>query len=290
VTPAAKPPEPEDGNTQVIRRILVALDASPHSREALEAAVELAVRYRAELLGLFVEDANLLRVAELPFTREVGLSSGMPRRLDALQLEQSLRAQVRLIEKLLRQSLRRGQIAGSLRVVRGQIVTELLVAARDADLVVLGRGGNPRRRIIGSNLRRVLESTLETPLLVGRKVAPGRPVLVLFDGGEPAFRALAAALQLARRERDGLVVLIPKPGGAEAESLRDLAGRWLEQQGAQARFLFIQGTSPEILQRVVEAEQGRILVTHAPTRGMSVDLEITEHLLGGLSCSLLLIR
>ncbi|MDD3447991.1 MAG: universal stress protein [Gammaproteobacteria bacterium] len=274
----------------MFRRILVALDASPHSREALEAAVELAVRDRAELLGLFVEDANLLRLAELPFTREVGLSSGMPRRLDALQLEQSLRAQVRLIERLLRQNLRRGRIAGSLRVVRGQIVAELLLAARDADLVVVGRGGNPHRRIIGSNLRRILESAPETPLLVGRKAPPGRPVLVLFDGGEPSFRALAAALQLARRERDGLVVLIPQPGGAEAESLRDLAGQWLERQGAQARFLFIQGTSPGMLQRAVEAEQGRILVTHAPARGMSTALEITERLLGGLSCSLLLIR
>ena len=43
-----------------IRRILVALDASPHSLAALEAASELADALKAELVGIFVEDVNLL--------------------------------------------------------------------------------------------------------------------------------------------------------------------------------------------------------------------------------------
>ena len=50
------------------RRILVALDASAHSHAALAAAVALAARLHAEIEGLFVEDINLLRLAELPFT------------------------------------------------------------------------------------------------------------------------------------------------------------------------------------------------------------------------------
>ena len=44
-----------------IRRILVALDASPASLSAMQNAVELAARLGAELIGLFVEDINLLR-------------------------------------------------------------------------------------------------------------------------------------------------------------------------------------------------------------------------------------
>ncbi|MBK7177644.1 MAG: universal stress protein [Chloroflexi bacterium] len=54
-----------------IQRILVALDASPHSLAALEAAIDLAERLDAELQGLFVEDINLLRLAQLPFAREL---------------------------------------------------------------------------------------------------------------------------------------------------------------------------------------------------------------------------
>ena len=46
-----------------IRRILVALDSSPHSMAALETAVELAANLGARIIGLFVEEANLLRAA-----------------------------------------------------------------------------------------------------------------------------------------------------------------------------------------------------------------------------------
>ena len=48
-----------------IRRILVALDSSPASLSAMEQAIELAAGFEAEVIGLFVEDINLVRLAEL---------------------------------------------------------------------------------------------------------------------------------------------------------------------------------------------------------------------------------
>jgi nucleotide-binding universal stress UspA family protein len=61
-----------EGRLQGFQRILVALDASPASLAALDFATELAERHQAELLGIYVEDINLLRSAEIPFTREIG--------------------------------------------------------------------------------------------------------------------------------------------------------------------------------------------------------------------------
>ena len=46
-----------------IRRILIALDASTHSLAALDAAAEMAANMQAELIGLFVEDENLLHLS-----------------------------------------------------------------------------------------------------------------------------------------------------------------------------------------------------------------------------------
>jgi hypothetical protein len=54
-----------------IRRILIALDASPDGLSALETSAWLAARMNAELQGLFVEDESLLRIAEIPLAREV---------------------------------------------------------------------------------------------------------------------------------------------------------------------------------------------------------------------------
>ena len=109
-----------------IRRILVALDASPHSQAALEAASELADVLKAELVGIFVEDVNLLRLAGLPFAREVGYPSGTDRPLDSPSMERELRIQAEQARQTLAGVAVRRQIRWSFRVVRGQVATELL--------------------------------------------------------------------------------------------------------------------------------------------------------------------
>ncbi|PKN22384.1 MAG: hypothetical protein CVU64_24985, partial [Deltaproteobacteria bacterium HGW-Deltaproteobacteria-21] len=58
-----------------IRRILVAMDPSYRSVGALDVAAELAARLGAELSAVFVEDVDLLHLAELPFAMEIGSRS-----------------------------------------------------------------------------------------------------------------------------------------------------------------------------------------------------------------------
>ncbi|MGD8821809.1 MAG: universal stress protein, partial [Anaerolineales bacterium] len=73
---------PEDKNPTRVERILVAVDASSHSRAALEAAAELAASLEVELVGIFVEDINLMRLAELPIAVEIETPTGQVRRID----------------------------------------------------------------------------------------------------------------------------------------------------------------------------------------------------------------
>ncbi len=47
---------------QQARRVLAMLDASRHSRMALQAAVELAREHRAELVALYVEEIGRAHV------------------------------------------------------------------------------------------------------------------------------------------------------------------------------------------------------------------------------------
>ena len=76
-----------------VRRILVALDASPHSLAALRAAAELAADLDAELVGIFVEDINLLRLSDLPLASEVTIYTTTSRRLNRQEIERQLRSQ-----------------------------------------------------------------------------------------------------------------------------------------------------------------------------------------------------
>ena len=59
-----------------IRRVVVALDAVSENRAAIDAAARLAARWKCRLHGVFVEDDELLRLAVLPFARQVTLGFG----------------------------------------------------------------------------------------------------------------------------------------------------------------------------------------------------------------------
>lgn len=82
-----------------IRRVVACF--APGSVARPEAAARLARELEAEFLGLFVEDADLLRFASLPFAREVGLASALPLAMNLAALERQLRAQASALEAAL---------------------------------------------------------------------------------------------------------------------------------------------------------------------------------------------
>jgi K+-sensing histidine kinase KdpD len=119
-----------------IRRVIVGLDPAAQSRALLEAAVDLAGEMQAELLGLFVENQDLLHFAGLPFAREVGFESATRRTLDVESMERTLRALAKEARQALESVAGSTQVKWSFRVVRGAPAAELLAAAEESDLVI----------------------------------------------------------------------------------------------------------------------------------------------------------
>ncbi len=75
---------------RTIRSVLVAIDDASSGHDIMEAAVSLAADLQAELQGLYIEDVNLLRMAELPFVYEVTTASGAIRPIDAQSLQKAM--------------------------------------------------------------------------------------------------------------------------------------------------------------------------------------------------------
>jgi nucleotide-binding universal stress UspA family protein len=200
----------------VARRILVALDASPYGLAALEEAANLAAELRAELQGLFVEDVNLLRLACLPFVREITFSTAAPRQLDQLEMEQALRARADRIRQVLASRAHRASIEWSFEVTRGHVTRASLAAASEADVVFMGR-----------------ESPTRAPAFL-RSGPRRRPLVVLFDGSPSAYRVMDIAAQLARHQRNDLVVVIAASSLRQDQELRQDCGQWLNTQGLTA--------------------------------------------------------
>ncbi len=212
-----------------IRRILVALDASGASLAALDAAARLAVQMEAELLGLFVEDVNLLRLAGLPFAREVGLTLAHARPLASADMERALRAQALRAQQALEQAAARLSVRCSFRVVRGQVTEELLAAAEDADLVAIGLSRQTISRARpGTTAAAMAAGTTRPTLMLPRGAAVRPPVMVIYIGSAAGERALALAMLLAQAEQWPLTVWIAGKDEKQRKKLQAEAEQALE--------------------------------------------------------------
>jgi len=274
----------------MIRRILVALDASPPSLAALEAAVELAGRFRAELLGLFVEDVNLLRLAELPFAQEIGFFSATRRKLDTQRIERQFRGQAARIRRVLELIAERMQVNWSFRVARGVIASELLTAASEVDLIILGRGGwsLTQRRQLGSTARAILSETPCLALILQQGTCLELPMLVVYDGSPLAQKALATAAALVQGEDGDLTVLVLADDLDMAHRLQRQAAEWLQGRGVNVRYRPLTKLSVPRLAHILQTEERGTLVL--PARSALLQDEVLLALLDEIEMPVLLVR
>ena len=273
---------------RTIRRILVAVDASRHSLAALEAAAELAAILEAELLGLFVEDANLLRLAGLPVAREVRYPFVTPARMDRTRMERALRAQATQARQALAAASERRHVEWSFRVVRGEVTPEVLSAALEADLLTLGKASRPltQRARMGSTARAAAEEAPCCVLMLQHDVEIQPPVLAAYDGTPTARKALTMAAHLARRQEGALTVLILADTADEAQRLRVEAADTLGRQRPPVHYRRLAGANSTALAREVWSEGGGVLVLS----GTILAQEALDKLLDTVNCPVLLVR
>jgi nucleotide-binding universal stress UspA family protein len=224
-----------------IRRIVVAIDASPGSVEALEAAAGLAETLKAELQGLFVEDVDLLRWSSLPFARQVGTTSGEYRRLDSGQLERQLQAQAAHARATVDATARRFGLHTSFRIARGSVPEELLLNLTGEDVLSISVLRRPERsgHRLGSTARRVVLMGRGRLLLLPPGVRPTSPVAVVVDDSPASVDALEIAVAMVRgRTRDlHLYCVAPSEQAARVLSREATARLGPDGTGAEFRYL-----------------------------------------------------
>lgn len=207
-----------------IRRILVALDASSHSLAALEVAVNLAELLQAELVGIFVEDINLVRVAQLPFVREIRFPAAQIYDINEEQMQEQLRAQAAQAQREISELADEKHVRYSFQVVRGPVTAKLLAAALEADLLALGRLGRslaPQSRL-GSTARTAVAQAKGPVLLMRAGVDLSQPVLALYDGTPAARRALSVAAVLAQNSGHLRVLIWTDDNDSARDYKRDI--------------------------------------------------------------------
>lgn len=245
-----------------IKHILVALDASEVNKTALQAATSLAQQLDAELQALFVEDINLLHLAELPFAREMTYGSQTAKQLTLADMERQLQAQVERMRRIVETIAQQSQVKVQFNVARGQIEAEVCTAAQLTDLLIIGKNTQllSYSEKVGRTTQGILTTTKCNVLLLQHGARIERPVAVLFDGSEAGQRALQLALQLAHGDHDKLAVFYPTSQQDRLQQQVDEAARPYE---ITPQHVSLQKNSPEAVLKALTHCQGRILLLEA---------------------------
>jgi nucleotide-binding universal stress UspA family protein len=274
------------------RRILVALDASRESQAALEAAANLAARLEAELLGLFVEDVDLLNLAALPFSREMPLLSRTSRILQPEQIERDLKSRAAMARRALAEAAAAFHIDWSFRIARGRVETELLAAARGADLVAMGKGTKPLSGhvYLGSAGRAVAARSVRSVLFATVTSGPAdAAVAAVYSEVGRSDEALALAARLARHDGKPLVVFVRGSSPSALTRLEAGAFEQLQSMGISGSVRRVNGIGLAALLRAVQTASISLLVVGANAPPSDTDLAL-DTLVEQSTCSILLVR
>jgi nucleotide-binding universal stress UspA family protein len=277
-------PEQDSSGRFVIRRILAAFGPATMSAGVLEGAADLAGRLGAEFETLFVEDIALLQWTELPFIRQVGLHGLAGMAVSPRDLELQFRALAGEAQRKLAAVAALQQLRWSFRVARGQVPDEVIAAAVNADLLVLGSSSRPvgRETLLEPSVR-LLIGAVKAPVLLLRPAQPLRgPVHVVLESQDAVERLLEAAMVMAGSYAESSTITAWKPEVAPGREPDD------EFASAAAALRVQRFASPEGIDTLIGSVAGGTLVLNA--RSGLLELQTWWRHFAGARCALLLVR
>ncbi|MBV7329240.1 universal stress protein [Chloroflexi bacterium TSY] len=246
--------------SQQTEPIIVALDGTAQSIAVLETAATMAGLMGAEIVGIYVEDRNLRRLCDLPFSVEVGGYSATARALSQHCIRREFRAVEDEMRQLVERIANRMQVSWSFETVQGGVVEELVQASQNAAIFGLGRRGHSYRRNLGSTARVVLQRSTQPVLFpsLRRRSLPlqQQSITAVYTGSKASDRALDIAGNLAEKGGSDLYVLIWDHGKIDPLSTTQSSTGLAEQ--VQKRITFLQ-TQARILEEAVTTRLLQIL-------------------------------
>jgi hypothetical protein len=274
----------ESGASGAATPIVVAVSATRRCGETLEMAAAFATNVGADLEVVLVEDADLLRLADLPVTREVDRASGVTRELDSTRIERALQSEARRLRYQLTRIRRATSIRSTVRVVRGRFLSAAMAASASVDVTFVH---DAKRTLPGGHRPGTLVGGESVPAGPGSGRPPRlrKPVSTLFEGGPASVRALQVAAKLAQALGCGLMVLIPQRGADETASARREARAAVGEAGL--RFLEVAENRSLLQERILAPGSSGVLVLAKQSR--ELEDSVTRDYLESLAVPLVLV-
>jgi len=250
-----------------VNRILVSLDNSTHSTAALEAAVELARHYNAEIRGVFIEDITLLNLSKMPFCQEVGEHTATVRKITTEGVSRGIHVQSRWVIKSFRKITNSTGINAAFVVLRGGVHQMIEQEAQSCDLIVIGKTGtNPLRgRRLGSTAKALIEKHTKPLLLIEEHTHLGYPMIVKYSPTPFGKTSLETARALLNPE-ETLVILLNKDDPHHFSQEITQLQQWAAEHNIKVSFEGVKtGASQTFFRMLNGLKTGLLILPHEET-------------------------
>lgn len=128
-----------DVPTTTSELVVLTVDSESYALTTIDLAVDMAASLKTRIQGLFIEDEDLLRIADLPFTREITFPSAMERTTDSGVMQRSLQSMAAQFKQYLGTRARASQVQWSYDYVRGCSRKVGLVANPEVIYTIVGQ-------------------------------------------------------------------------------------------------------------------------------------------------------
>ncbi|MDH3418020.1 MAG: hypothetical protein OEQ25_02680 [Gammaproteobacteria bacterium] len=271
------------------RAIIVALDPAAPGSAGLELLRDVAIEQSCKLLGLFIEDTELLAHAQSRLATEVMLS-GAARPLDFTQLERQLNAQSLAIRRIFEREAARLGLPHAFRTLRGQLVGELAIAAADAEMLVieLAQLATGAPSIWASQLEQLCRTDLPNVLYAREGWTTGSTVLAIIDEAADVETSGRAAASLARAGNSSLTVLLGERSQSHEAEVEAALRRHSRDAVVRVERLRAASLGAHTLAFLAQAGNARALV--APAHLTRSNAGLVRELLRLTRCSIMIAR
>lgn len=270
-----------------IDRVVVTFDSASEDAAAIDTAVRLAARAKAPLHGVFVEDEDLLAMANSQVARHVTFGAGaQPYTSEAI--ERQLQMEAERARHALFEAAKRYRVKCTFEVVRGAPIIAV-AGASERDLVVAAALGRP----IAGHFRLECRwwSSIDAvpgPFLLahGAPRQGGAVVLWLRDRGVTAARLVDIAAEMAEAGGSSLVVACPPDLAGSKDFEMWLTDR-LQDRGVPLH-IEVAATEPAAFKRRIGEVECHLLAIDASL--LRADGRQLRDLVQGLRCDVLIVR
>lgn len=278
----------------MIKKILIGIDSSEHSRGVESCAFYLARRFNATVIGLHVVDIVSI---EGSFFHDISGSLGLEPYLDfSSKMREVLTARGKsVLDEFMALAGRAGVQAEPL-LDMGIVANQVCERAKSADLVMIGhRGVNERfsTGLLGHTAEAVARKCPRPVIISPRAFKEVQHAVLAYDGSDRSSKAMHAAAEFCSELGVRLTVLtVARDEKLGAKTLEEARG-YVKPYSVQAEFKLIPGHAPEGIVAFLKQSKADMVFIGAYGHSRIVEMVLgstTEYVLRNSPCPVFLSR